>query len=139
MWNDSMLGNTLMRQQGVSCRQRALPVSALHQHHAPGNISGRMMLVQSANWEGALATGNALLANKRIAEHRIVPHGGFTDPEYGSVGLTEEKARAAHDCVVAVVPDAALDRAVIGGDKEGLCQLAVLATTHAILGGHIIG
>src|SRR6266852_1268931 len=42
MWNDTMLGSTLMRQQGVSCRQRALPVSALHQHHAPGNISGRV-------------------------------------------------------------------------------------------------
>src|SRR2546428_13749445 len=42
MWNDTMLGSTLMSQQGVSCRQRALPVSALHQHHAPGNISGRV-------------------------------------------------------------------------------------------------
>ncbi len=30
MWNDAMLGDTLMRQQGVSYRQRALPVSALH-------------------------------------------------------------------------------------------------------------
>src|SRR2546421_12752176 len=42
MWNDSMLANALIRQQGVSCRQCALPVSALHQHHAPGNISGRV-------------------------------------------------------------------------------------------------
>src|SRR5258707_11631354 len=42
MWNDTMLGSALMSQQGVSCRQRALPVSALHQHHAPGNISGRV-------------------------------------------------------------------------------------------------
>jgi dihydrolipoamide dehydrogenase len=107
--------------------------------YAAGDITGRMMLVQSANWEGALAAGNALLANKRIAEHRIVPHGGFTDPEYGSVGLTEEKARAAHDCVVAVVPYAALDRAVIDGHKEGFCKLIVSATTHCILGAHIMG
>ncbi len=107
--------------------------------YAAGDITGRMMLVQSANWEGALAAGNALLANKRLTEHRIVPHGGFTDPEYGSVGLTEERARAAHDCVVAVVPYAALDRAVIDGHKEGFCKLIVSTTTHRILGAHIMG
>jgi dihydrolipoamide dehydrogenase len=108
--------------------------------YAAGDITGRMMLVQSANWEGALAAGNALLGNKRASEHTIVPHGSFTDPEYGSVGLTEEKARAAHDdCVVAVVPYAALDRAVIDGHKEGFCKLIVSATTHRILGAHIMG
>jgi pyruvate/2-oxoglutarate dehydrogenase complex dihydrolipoamide dehydrogenase (E3) component len=107
--------------------------------YAAGDITGRMMLVQSANWEGALAAGNALLAHKRITEHRIVPHGGFTDPEYGSVGLTEERARAAHDCVVAVVPYAALDRAVIDSHREGFCKLIVSTTTHRILGAHIMG
>jgi pyruvate/2-oxoglutarate dehydrogenase complex dihydrolipoamide dehydrogenase (E3) component len=106
---------------------------------AAGDITGRMMLVQSASWEGALAAGNALLANKRISEHRIVPHGGFTDPEYGSVGLTEERARAAHDCVVAVVPYTALDRALIDGHREGFCKLIVSTTTHRILGAHIMG
>ena len=107
--------------------------------YAAGDITGRMMLVQSANWEGALAAGNALLAHKRATEHSIVPHGGFTDPEYGSVGLTEERARAAHDCVVAVVPYAALDRALIDGQREGFCKLIVSATTHCILGAHIMG
>jgi dihydrolipoamide dehydrogenase len=106
---------------------------------AAGDITGRMMLVQSASWEGALAAGNALLANKRISEHRIVPHGGFTDPEYGSVGLTEERARAAHDCVVSVVPYTALDRALIDGQREGFCKLIVSTTTHRILGAHIMG
>jgi dihydrolipoamide dehydrogenase len=107
--------------------------------YAAGDITGRMMLVQSANWEGALAAGNALLANQRIAEHRIVPHGGFTDPEYGSIGLTEERARAAHDCVVAEVRYASLDRAVIDGHKDGFCKLIVSTTTHRILGAHIMG
>ncbi len=107
--------------------------------YAAGDITGRMMLVQSAYMEGALAAGNALLANKRTTRHKIVPHGGFTDPEYGSVGLTEEQARASHDCVVAVVPYAALDRAVIDDHKEGFCKLIVSTTTHRILGAHIMG
>jgi pyruvate/2-oxoglutarate dehydrogenase complex dihydrolipoamide dehydrogenase (E3) component len=108
--------------------------------YAAGDITGRMMLVPSAHWEGLLAAGNAVLGNTRASEHRIVPHGSFTDPEYGSVGLTEEKARAAHDdCVVAVVPYAAMDRAVIDGHKEGFCKLIVSSTTHRILGAHIMG
>ena len=116
-----------------------LQTTALH-IYAAGDITGRMMLVQSANWEGALAAGNALRAHMRITEHRIVPHGGFTDPEYGSVGLTEEQARAAHDdCVVAVVPYAALDRALIDGHREGFCKLIVSTETHRILGAHIMG
>jgi pyruvate/2-oxoglutarate dehydrogenase complex dihydrolipoamide dehydrogenase (E3) component len=106
---------------------------------AAGDITGRMMLVQSAGWEGALAAENAMLEHKRASEHGIVPHGGFTDPEYGSVGLTEDRARATHDCTVAVVPYAALDRAVIDGHKEGFCKLIVSTRTHHILGAHIVG
>src|SRR2546430_5872937 len=39
--------------------------------YAAGDITGRMMLVQSAAREGALAAGNALLANKRSSEHGL--------------------------------------------------------------------
>ena len=44
-----------------------------------------------------------------------MPHGGFTDPEYGCVGLTEEEARAGQDITVAAVPYSDLDRAVMPG------------------------
>jgi dihydrolipoamide dehydrogenase len=98
-----------------------------------------MMLVQSANGEGVLAAENAALGINRTSQHRIVPHGGFTDPEYGSVGLTEEQARATHDCVVAVVPYSTLDRAVIDGHREGFCKLIVSTETQRVLGAHIMG
>jgi pyruvate/2-oxoglutarate dehydrogenase complex dihydrolipoamide dehydrogenase (E3) component len=106
---------------------------------AAGDITGRMMLVQSANGEGALAAENAVLGSDHTSEHKIVPHGGFTDPEYGSVGLSEEQARASCDCAVAVVPYAALDRALIDGHREGFCKLIVSTETHRILGAHIMG
>jgi pyruvate/2-oxoglutarate dehydrogenase complex dihydrolipoamide dehydrogenase (E3) component len=106
---------------------------------AAGDITGRMMLVQSANGEGVLAAENAAMGINRTSQHRIVPHGGFTDPEYGSVGLTEEQARAAHDCVVAVVPYTTLDRAVIDGHREGFCKIIVSTQTHRVLGAHIMG
>ena len=106
---------------------------------AAGDITGRMMLVQSASYEARVAAENAILDANLTYSHQIVPHGGFTDPEYGSVGLTEAAARAAHDCAVAVVPYADLDRAVVDGYTEGFCKLIVSRTSSQILGAHVVG
>jgi pyruvate/2-oxoglutarate dehydrogenase complex dihydrolipoamide dehydrogenase (E3) component len=107
---------------------------------AAGDITGRMMLVQSATYEGVVAAERAVLGGGRGFRHEIVPHGGFTDPEYGSVGLTEERARAAaYDLVASVVPYADLDRGVIDGRPEGLCKLVVDRESRRLLGAHIVG
>ena len=106
---------------------------------AAGDITGRMMLVQSATFEARVAAENAVGGARLNAVHTIVPHGGFTDPEYGSVGLTERAARERTDCAVAVVPYADLDRAVIDGRREGFCKLIVARDTREILGAHVVG
>ena len=106
---------------------------------AAGDITGRVMLVQSATYEGSLAAEQAVLGADGAQSHEIVPHGGFTDPEYASVGLTEEAARAGHDCVVSSVPYADLDRGVIDGHQEGFCKLIVDRDSRRILGAHIVG
>jgi pyruvate/2-oxoglutarate dehydrogenase complex dihydrolipoamide dehydrogenase (E3) component len=106
---------------------------------AAGDITGRMMLVQSAGYQARVAAENAILGVGQPNRHLIVPHGGFTDPEYASVGLTERQARAVDDCVVAVVPYADMDRAVIDGLTEGFCKLIVSVENHQILGAHVIG
>ncbi len=116
----------------------ALRTSARH-IFAAGDITGRMMLVQSAGYEALLAVENALLNGSRQEKHTIVPHGGFTDPEYGSVGLTEEQALKEEDCEIAVVHFSDLDRAVIDGHTAGLCKLIVSRSNHRILGAHVVG
>jgi dihydrolipoamide dehydrogenase len=98
-----------------------------------------MMLVQSASYEARVAVENAILNGRQRNEHEIVPHGGFTDPEYGSVGLTEAQAREAHNCLVATVPYSDIDRAVIDGYTDGYCKLIVSAENHRILGAHVVG
>jgi pyruvate/2-oxoglutarate dehydrogenase complex dihydrolipoamide dehydrogenase (E3) component len=107
--------------------------------YAAGDITGRMLLVQSASYQARIAVENALLDEDRAAQHRLVPHGGFTDPEYGGVGLTEAQAREKYDCAVAVVPYADLDRAVVDGLTVGHCKLIVDRQTHLILGAHVVG
>jgi pyruvate/2-oxoglutarate dehydrogenase complex dihydrolipoamide dehydrogenase (E3) component len=115
-----------------------LQTSAAH-IYAAGDITGKMMLVQSASAQARVAVENALLGPRRRAEHKLVPHGGFTDPEYGSVGLTEAEARAGGDPVVALVPYADMDRAVIDGHPVGFCKLIVDRGTQQILGAHVVG
>jgi len=106
---------------------------------AAGDITGRMMLVQSAGYDARIAAENAVLGIGQAYKHQIVPHGGFTDPEYASVGLTEAQARAQGDVVVATVPYSDLDRAVIDDRTEGFCKLVVSADNHRFLGAHVVG
>jgi dihydrolipoamide dehydrogenase len=97
------------------------------------------MLVQSASYGARVAAENAVLGEDQAYAEKVVPHGGFTDPEYGSVGLTEEEARSRHTCITAVIPYADLDRAVIDGRPEGFCKLIASRETHRILGAHVMG
>jgi pyruvate/2-oxoglutarate dehydrogenase complex dihydrolipoamide dehydrogenase (E3) component len=108
--------------------------------YAAGDITGRMMLVQSAGSEALVAAENAVLNGIARSDHRLAPHGGFTDPEYGSCGITEAQAREEGlDYVSAQVPYRELDRAVIDGHTAGVCKLLVSRETHRILGVHVAG
>jgi pyruvate/2-oxoglutarate dehydrogenase complex dihydrolipoamide dehydrogenase (E3) component len=107
---------------------------------AAGDVTGRMMLVQSASYDARIAAENAILGFGQPYRHQIVPHGGFTDPEYGSVGLTEKQARAIEpDCAVSTVYYSDLDRALIDDHTEGICKLIVSQENHRIMGVHIVG
>jgi pyruvate/2-oxoglutarate dehydrogenase complex dihydrolipoamide dehydrogenase (E3) component len=107
---------------------------------AAGDLTGRMMLVQSALDEGRIAAENAVTGAGRADSHTVVPHGGFTDPEYASVGPTEERARTAEpECIAVTVPYADLDRAVIDGRTAGAFKLLVSRASGAVLGAHVAG
>jgi pyruvate/2-oxoglutarate dehydrogenase complex dihydrolipoamide dehydrogenase (E3) component len=104
---------------------------------AAGDVDGNSMLVSSATFEGRVAAENAVLGPRRRVVHEIVPAGSFTDPEYGSVGLTEEQARARYDCAVARYED--MLRPVADGQPEGFCKLIVETAERKILGAHVFG
>ncbi len=107
--------------------------------YAAGDITGRTMLVQSADQQGRIAAENAILGRHNSFAELIVPFGGFTDPEYAGVGLSEQAAHAAYNCAVAVVPYTDLDRAVIDGRTKGSFKLIVEQETRRILGAHVVG
>jgi pyruvate/2-oxoglutarate dehydrogenase complex dihydrolipoamide dehydrogenase (E3) component len=107
--------------------------------YAAGDITGRMMLVQSAGYEGRTAAENAVMGNVSAFRHEIVPHGGFTDPEYGGVGILEHELSNPEAAVVVMVPYQDLDRAVIEGHTDGFFKLIVSVENHRILGAAAVG
>lgn len=71
--------------------------------------------------------------------HDVVPSGSFTDPEYGSVGLTEAEASRAHDVAVGMARYDDLLRPVADGRPDGFCKLIVDRQSHHVLGAHVLG
>lgn len=135
---------------GVETERNYVVVDECRRTTAPhifvaGDLDGRMMLVQSALYEARVAAENVisdLRGSETLRRYKplIVPHGGFTEPEYGSVGLTEKQAREeGHDYVVGLASMINLDRAVIDGYTEGFCKLIVSRETRQVLGAHVVG
>jgi pyruvate/2-oxoglutarate dehydrogenase complex dihydrolipoamide dehydrogenase (E3) component len=106
---------------------------------AAGDIIGRLMLVPQAMQDGFVAATNAVRGATMTLPDQASPIGSFTEPEYAQVGLTEAKAREAHDVVVVVVRFDETARTIIDGRTVGFCKLIADRATGAILGCHVVG
>ncbi|TFD68475.1 NAD(P)/FAD-dependent oxidoreductase [Cryobacterium gelidum] len=130
---------------GVVTSRSSIPVDADFRSSVPhifavGDANGRDMLVQAAQFEGEAAAENAVLDATRRSPQHLLPAGGFTDPDYAGVGLTEVEARQRDElCVVAVVPYSLLDRAVIDDRQRGFLKLITDRRRELILGAHAVG
>lgn len=84
---------------------------------------------------------------ERIAGHQVqpinydhVPRCTYTEPEIGSVGMTEAQASAqGHDVRVGTFPFRALARARMAGETDGFVKIVAEKKYDEILGVHIIG
>jgi mercuric reductase len=106
---------------------------------AAGDVTGRMMLVTVAAYEGGLAAENALLNQHDKMRFDAVPHAIFTSPGVASVGLREETARnLGKKVLTTVVPFEHVPKAGAIRDTRGLIKLVVDAKDYTILGVHIL-
>ncbi len=124
--------------RGYVAVDAGLRTSAAHVW-AAGDLTGRRMLVPQALQDGWTAATNAVRGTSTPPPAGVSPTGGFTEPEYASVGLTEEKARAGHDVVVGRVQFDETTRTIVDDRTDGFCKLIVERGTHAILGCHVVG
>jgi pyruvate/2-oxoglutarate dehydrogenase complex dihydrolipoamide dehydrogenase (E3) component len=106
---------------------------------AAGDVVGRLLLVPPALQEGFVAATNAVNGETVTMGDSVNPTGSFTDPEYAQVGLTEARAREAHDIVTAVVRFDSTTRTIIDGRTLGFCKLIVHRASEKVLGCHVVG
>ncbi|WP_298454944.1 NAD(P)/FAD-dependent oxidoreductase [uncultured Cellulomonas sp.] len=107
---------------------------------AAGDANGQAMLVQAAHVEAEAAARNAVLGATQRSPHHLLPSGGFTDPDYAGVGLTEDEARDRdRECLVAHVPYDSMERPLIDDRPRGFLKLVADRRRELLLGAHAVG
>jgi dihydrolipoamide dehydrogenase len=109
--------------------------------YAIGDVVPTPLLAHLASKEGIVAVEHlAGQKDVRPINLRLVPSCTYCDPEIGSVGLTEAKARElGYDVRIGKFPFSASGKARIIGEEEGFVKVVADKKYDEILGVHIIG
>lgn len=108
--------------------------------YAVGDVNGKLPLVHTAIMEGKIAGLNATDKHKQKMNYDLVTKVVFSNPEIGSVGLTEEQAKKRGLKVVSA--KTSLDdigKAVAMGQTEGFVKMVAETPSGRILGLHMLG
>lgn len=107
--------------------------------YAAGDVTGRDQFVYMAAYGAKLAAKNALNSDSLIYDNRAMPAVVFSDPQIGSVGLTEAQARAAGFRVkTSILALEHVPRALAARDTRGLIKLVADEHSRELLGAHIL-
>ena len=106
--------------------------------YAIGDVTDRVNLTPVAIREGVAFVETVFNNNPSKPDHDLIPSAVFTQPEYGSVGMTEEEARDERPIEVYCASFRPMQNAFIGKEERVLYKLIVCTETRKILGAHII-
>lgn len=108
---------------------------------AIGDVTGRGMFTHTALYQARIAGADILGEEPAAADYRGLPRATFTDPEVGSVGLTEADARAAGlDPVVIVKNVPATFRGWLHGPgNAGVLKLVLERASGTLVGATAVG
>ena len=108
--------------------------------YAIGDIIAGPSLAHVASAEGILCVEKISGLNPHPIDYSTVPGCTYTNPEISSLGLTEQKAKAAgYDIKVGKFPYSASGKASASGQKDGFVKLIFDAKYGELLGAHMIG
>jgi len=106
---------------------------------AVGDVTDRMALTPIAIREGMAFVETVFKSNPTPVDHRDVATAVFTQPEIGTVGLTEEEARKEHKVDIYRAAFRPMLNTLSGRDEQMLMKLIVDRASDKVLGVHIIG
>jgi len=101
---------------------------------------GHPQLAHVSTAEGIAVAERIAGQEPRTINYDQVPGCTFCDPEIGSIGLTEQKAKErGYDVKVGTFPFIGIGRAKIAGEVEGFVKIVADKKYDEVLGVHIIG
>lgn len=108
--------------------------------YAVGDVTDRVALTPVAIREGHAFADSAFGGCPWTVDYDLIPTAVFTTPEIGTVGLSEERARASHGNVVIYKTSFRTMRATLSGGSERMTmKIVVDGATDRVLGVHILG
>ena len=106
--------------------------------YAVGDVTDRINLTPVAIREGHTFADTVFGASPRQADHDLVPSAVFTQPELGTVGLSEEEARKLGPVEIYATSFRPMQSAFAGRPDKVMMKLVVDAATRKVLGCHIV-
>ncbi|GAB4275047.1 MAG: glutathione-disulfide reductase [Pararhodobacter sp.] len=121
----------------------AVKVDAYSQTNIPsifavGDVTDRIQLTPVAIREGHAFADTVFGGTPTAVDHADVPSAVFTRPEAGTVGMTEEEARARGPVEIYMASFRPMQTSFIGAETKALFKLVVCAVTRRVLGCHIV-
>ncbi|SIQ25566.1 dihydrolipoamide dehydrogenase [Paracoccus thiocyanatus] len=108
--------------------------------YAIGDVAGAPWLAHKASHEGVMVAKLIAGQQPHPIKPNSIPGCTYCNPQVASVGLTEEKAKAAgHKVKVGRFPFIGNGKAIALGEPEGLIKTVFDATTGELLGAHMVG
>jgi len=105
---------------------------------AVGDVAGEPMLAHTASAEGEVAA-EVIAGEPAALDHQAIPAAVFTDPEIGTVGMTETEAdEAGFDPVVGQFPLRANGRALTLDEDEGFVRVVGDDDSGFLLGAQVV-
>lgn len=106
--------------------------------YAVGDVTNRVNLTPVAIREGMAFVETVFKGNPTKVDHDLIPSAVFTQPEFGTVGLSEEAAREQGPIEVYATSFKPMNHAFAGRSDRVLMKLIVAADTRKVLGCHIV-
>ncbi|AGT09594.1 dihydrolipoyl dehydrogenase [Paracoccus aminophilus] len=108
--------------------------------YAIGDIAGAPWLAHKASHEGVMVAELVAGGHPHPIKPGAIAGCTYCNPQVASVGLTEEKAKAAgYDIKVGRFPFVGNGKAIALGEPEGLIKTIFDAKTGELLGAHMVG
>ncbi|MEE3361782.1 MAG: FAD-dependent oxidoreductase [Pseudomonadota bacterium] len=106
--------------------------------YAIGDVTDRVNLTPVAIREGMAFVETVFKGNPTPVDHDLIPSAVFTQPEMGTVGLSEEAARDQEEIEVYSTSFRPMQSAFVGKPDRVLMKLIVSKETRKVLGCHIV-